>query len=37
MKTKPLVLLCWVLVVLAAVLVLLHSTSQITKPWSGFD
>ena len=37
MKTKPLVLLCWVLVVLAGVLVLLHSTSQITKPWPGFD
>lgn len=37
MKTKPLVMLCWVLVVLAAVLVALNFTSQITKPWAGFD
>ncbi|MFL6247160.1 MAG: protein kinase domain-containing protein, partial [Thermoanaerobaculia bacterium] len=37
MKTKPLVMLCWVLVVFAAVLVLLNATSQITKPWPGFE
>jgi S1-C subfamily serine protease len=37
MKTKPLVMLCWVQVVLAAVMVLLNFTSQITRPWSGFN
>ncbi|HYI12256.1 MAG TPA: protein kinase [Thermoanaerobaculia bacterium] len=37
MKTKPLVLLCWVQVAVAAVLVLLSFYSQVTRPWSGFD
>jgi hypothetical protein len=37
MKTKPQVLLCWALVVLAAVFVTLNFTSQITRPWAGFE
>jgi hypothetical protein len=37
MKMKPLVALCWVQVVLAAVMVLLNFTSQVTRPWSGFN
>jgi predicted Ser/Thr protein kinase len=37
MKTKPLVLLCWVQVVVAAVFVMLNFTSQITRPWAGLD
>lgn len=36
MKTKPLVLFCWVQVLLASVFVTLSFTSQITRPWSGF-
>jgi predicted Ser/Thr protein kinase len=37
MKTKPLVMLCWVQVVVAAVLVLFNLASILTRPWTGFD
>ncbi|HEX8254677.1 MAG TPA: PDZ domain-containing protein, partial [Thermoanaerobaculia bacterium] len=37
MKTKPLVLLCWVQVLIAAVLVLLNLTSMSTRPWMGIE
>lgn len=37
MKTKPLVLLCWTLVVASAVLMLFAFVSILTRPWSGFD
>lgn len=37
MKTKPLVMLCWVQVVLAALLVLLNFASMITRPWTGLE
>ena len=37
MKTKPLVLLCWMLVGLAVVTVLLNVHSQWTRPAPGFD
>ena len=37
MKTKPLVLLCWMLVVLAVVTVLLNCHNQLTRPAPGFD
>lgn len=37
MKTKPLVLLCWVLLALAVVTVLLNCHNQLTRPAAGFD
>ncbi len=37
MKSKPLVTLCWVLVVIATVLVLLNFTSMVTRPWLGLE
>ncbi|HYO76886.1 MAG TPA: PDZ domain-containing protein, partial [Thermoanaerobaculia bacterium] len=37
MKTKSVVLLCWVQVVIAAVLVLLNLTSMTTRPWLGIE
>jgi hypothetical protein len=38
MKTKPLVMLCWAQVILAALFVLaLNFTSQVTRPWAGFE
>lgn len=37
MKTKPLVVLCWIQVLLAAVLVVLNFVSLMTRPWTGFD
>jgi predicted Ser/Thr protein kinase len=37
MKMKPLVMLCWVQVVVAAVLVLFNFVSVVTRPWTGFD
>ena len=37
MKTKALVLLCWMQVVLAAVTVVLNFHSQITRPAPGFE
>jgi eukaryotic-like serine/threonine-protein kinase len=37
MKTKPVVLLCWAQVLLAAAFVVLNFTSQITRPWAGLE
>ncbi|HUP61598.1 MAG TPA: protein kinase [Thermoanaerobaculia bacterium] len=37
MKTKPLVMLCWVQVVIAAVFLSLNFYSRITRPFSGFE
>ncbi len=37
MKPKPQVLLCWALVLMAAVFVTFNFTSQVTRPWAGFD
>jgi predicted Ser/Thr protein kinase len=37
MKPKPLVMLCWVQVVIATILVLLNFTSMVTRPWLGVD
>ena len=37
MKTKPQVLWCWTLVLMAAAFVTLNFTSQVTRPWAGFD
>jgi len=37
MKTKPLAMLCWVQVIVAAVLVIFNFTSRITRPTLGVD
>lgn len=37
MRTKPVVLWCWAQVVVAALFVVLNFTSQVTRPWPGFD
>ncbi|HKR66356.1 MAG TPA: protein kinase [Thermoanaerobaculia bacterium] len=37
MKTKPLVMLCWIQVIVAAVMVIFNFTSRITRPTVGFD
>lgn len=37
MKTKPLVVLCWAQIVVAAVLVVFNFYSRATRPWMGFD
>ncbi|HYC61138.1 MAG TPA: protein kinase [Thermoanaerobaculia bacterium] len=37
MRMKPVVLWSWAQVVVAALFVVLNFTSQVTRPWSGFD
>ena len=37
MKTKPLVVLCWMVVALASIHVGLNFVSLMTRPWFGFD
>ncbi len=37
MNRKPLVMLCWVQVVLAALLVLVNFASMVTRPWTGLE
>ncbi|MDQ3283284.1 MAG: protein kinase [Acidobacteriota bacterium] len=37
MKTRPLVMLCWILVIIAAILVAFNFTSMLTRPWLGVD
>ena len=37
MKTKPLVVLCWIVVALATIHVALNVVSQVTRPWFGLD
>ena len=37
MKTKPVVFWCWAQVLVAALFVALNFTSQVTRPWTGFD